>query len=48
MDEYREMVFPLLLGSGKRLFDSQGRPFSFKKVSSTLTEKGVLLNSYTV
>ena len=48
VDEYREMVFPLLLGSGKRLFDNQGRPFSFKKVHSSLTEKGVLLNTYTV
>lgn len=46
VDEYREMVFPLVLGSGKRLFDSQGKPFTFRQVSSRLTEKGVLLNIY--
>lgn len=47
VDEYREMVFPLILGSGKRLFDSQGKPFRFIGIQSKLTGKGVLLNTYT-
>lgn len=46
VDEYREMVFPLLLGKGKRLFDGEGNPFAFTKVKSSLSEKGVLLNTY--
>lgn len=47
VDEYREMVFPLVLGSGKKLFDSKGKPCAFSRVQSALTGKGVLLNVYT-
>lgn len=48
VDEYRQMVFPLVLGSGKRLFEGEGTPHTFKKVDSILTDKGVLLNTYSM
>ena len=47
VDEYREMVMPIVLGQGKRLFEGQGKPFSFSKLESRKTQKNVLLNTYT-
>lgn len=47
VDEFREMVMPIVLGSGKRLFEGKGKPFSFRKLESHKTEKNVLLNTYT-
>ena len=47
VDEYREMVFPIILGEGRKLFDSPGKQFAFSKVESRVTPKGVLLNTYT-
>ena len=46
VDEYREMVFPIVLGEGKRLFEGKGQPFKFKSVKSAVTPNNVLLNTY--
>jgi dihydrofolate reductase len=40
IDEYRLFIYPLLLGSGKRLFGSGTTPAALKPVSSVTTEKG--------
>ena len=44
IDEYRLMVFPLVLGSGKRLFAEA--PTDFKLKSSYTTSTGVLVLTY--
>jgi dihydrofolate reductase len=46
VDEYRLMIEPILLGSGKRMFpnDAQARPL--KLVSSMTTGTGVLICTY--
>ncbi|MGY3089841.1 dihydrofolate reductase [Hymenobacter sp. UYAg731] len=44
IDEYRLMVFPVVLGSGKRLFAEA--PTNFKLVSSHTTSTGVLVLTY--
>jgi dihydrofolate reductase len=48
VDEYREMVFPLILGKGKRLFENDGKPYKFSKLESSRTLRNVLLNTYSV
>lgn len=48
VDEYREMVFPIILGKGKRLFEGECKPFKFSKVESSTTARNVLLNTYRV
>lgn len=45
IDEYRLMVFPVVLGSGKRLF-AEGFGSDFKLVSSHTTSTGVLVLTY--
>lgn len=49
VDEYREMVFPIILGQGKKLFDqtSIATTRKFSRVDSAKTAKQVLLNTYT-
>lgn len=47
VDEYREMVFPIVLGEGKKLFEGAGKPFKFGNVVSIRTPRNVLLNTYT-
>lgn len=47
VDEYRQMVFPVVVGKGRRLFDGEVKPCQFSKVISVVTPKGVLLNTYT-
>ena len=47
VDEYREMVFPLILGSGKKLFAEGMKPRALNLMESRLTPRGVLLNTYT-
>ncbi|MBH8568012.1 dihydrofolate reductase [Microvirga sp. STS02] len=44
IDEYRLMVFPVVLGSGKRLFAEA--PTNFKLKSSHTTSTGVLVLTY--
>lgn len=46
IDEYRLWVFPLILGTGKRLFENGLPPRRFHLVESTATPDGVLLNTY--
>ena len=46
VDEYREMVFPLIAGKGKKLFQGASGSRAFSLLSSQSTKKGVLLNVY--
>lgn len=46
VDEMRLLVFPLVLGPGKRLFGSGARPAAFKLASSTVSPSGVVVASY--
>jgi dihydrofolate reductase len=46
VDEYRLMVFPLTLGSGKRLFAGGTAPTSLRLVSSDVSSKGVMIGIY--
>jgi dihydrofolate reductase len=41
VDEYRQLVFPVVLGSGKRLFPDGAATTGFKLVDSDVTSKGV-------
>jgi dihydrofolate reductase len=45
-DELYLLVYPLLLGPGKRLFDDRAQAASFRLESSTRTATGVLINRY--
>jgi dihydrofolate reductase len=46
VDEVVLMVYPVLLGRGKRLFSSQANPRELAFVSSQATSTDVLLNTY--
>ena len=46
IDEYRLMTFPVVLGTGKRLFGAGAAPAMLKLVSSTTTSKGVVVSVY--
>src|SRR5437667_10345891 len=46
VDEYRIWVFPLVLGEGKRLFESSVPPRGLTLVETRSTPKGVLINPY--
>jgi dihydrofolate reductase len=46
IDEYHMWVFPLVLGEGKRLFESGVPPRVFALVETRSTPKGVLINTY--
>lgn len=46
VDELRLMIYPVVLGRGKRLFGSNARPSAFTLVHSTSTPDGVLLTRY--
>jgi dihydrofolate reductase len=46
IDEYRLWTFPVLLGSGKRLFDSGTFPAGVELVESTTSSTGVVINRY--
>jgi dihydrofolate reductase len=46
VDEFRLMIFPLVLGSGKRLFGAGTIPASFEVTDSSTATTGVLLVNY--
>ena len=46
VDEYRMLVYPLVLGEGKRLFENGVPPGRLALVESRSTPKGVLINTY--
>ena len=46
IDEFRLMVFPLLLGPGKRLFGEGTLPAALKLVDSQVSGTGVTMNTY--
>lgn len=41
VDTYRLLVFPVVVGQGKRLFDEHSRPTAFRTVSRTATAGGL-------
>jgi dihydrofolate reductase len=46
VDEYRLWVFPLVIGSGKRLFSEGTIPSGLKLVDSHVSSTGVVIGSY--
>jgi dihydrofolate reductase len=46
VDEYRLMVFPVILGSGKRVFPDRDEKIPLKLADSQTFESGVQLNAY--
>jgi dihydrofolate reductase len=46
VDEYRVWIFPLVIGSGKRLFGDGTRPGALRLVDSQTTQTGVTINIY--
>lgn len=46
VDELRLLVYPILLGRGKRLFDDHARASAFRLEASKATSTGVLVNRY--
>src|SRR5690242_16608691 len=46
VDEYRLKIFPLVLGTGKRLFDGGTGPAGFEVTSSRVTPSGVIAATY--
>jgi dihydrofolate reductase len=46
VDEFRLMIFPLVLGSGKRLFADGAVPAALKLVDSKASSTGVVLATY--
>ncbi|SDQ35191.1 dihydrofolate reductase family protein [Pseudoxanthomonas sp. CF125] len=46
VDEFRLMIYPVVIGHGKRLFGDNAQPSSFTLTQSTRTAGGVLLARY--
>ena len=46
VDRYRLMIFPLVIGSGKRLFSEGTIPSGLKLVDSTASSTGVIMGTY--
>jgi dihydrofolate reductase len=46
VDEYRLMVFPIVLGSGKRLFGASADPINLILASSRALDSGTLILTY--
>ena len=46
VDEYRLMVFPVVLGAGKRLFANGTVPAGLRLVDSTVSTTGVMIGTY--
>jgi len=47
IDEYRVMIFPVVLGKGKRLFETGAPPRGLKLEKAQPTPAGVVLTTYT-
>ena len=46
VDEYRLWVFPVVIGSGKRLFSEGTVPAGLRLVDSTVSTTGVMIGTY--
>lgn len=46
IDEFRVLVFPVVIGSGKRLFADGAIPKQLKLVESTVSDSGVMMGIY--
>jgi dihydrofolate reductase len=46
VDEYRRWVFPVVIGSGKRLFSAGTIPSALKLVDSKVSSTGVVIGTY--
>jgi dihydrofolate reductase len=46
VDQYRLLLFPVVLGAGKRLFDEHGQHAAFALAASTVTSRGVVILNY--
>jgi dihydrofolate reductase len=46
IDEFRLKIFPLVLGTGKRLFDRGAVPAGLEVVSSQVLSSGVIVANY--
>jgi dihydrofolate reductase len=46
IDEYRLLTFPVVLGTGKRLFGAGAMPVTLQLVRSSTTSKGVVVSVY--
>jgi dihydrofolate reductase len=46
VDEYRLWVFPVVIGSGKRLFSDGAVPSALKLVDSKVSTTGVVIGTY--
>jgi dihydrofolate reductase len=46
IDEYLLMIYPLVLGSGQRLFDHHDHPAKLRLLASTPTTTGVIIATY--
>ena len=46
VDQYRLWIFPLVIGSGKRLFSDGTIPAALKLVDSTVSTTGVVIGTY--
>lgn len=46
VDEYRLLIFPVVLGEGKRLFAEGATPAGLKLTASTITDAGVAFLTY--
>ncbi|RJT39226.1 dihydrofolate reductase [Mesorhizobium waimense] len=46
IDEIRLMIFPLVLGKGKRLFGDDAMPAAFKLIKSQASTTGVIMATY--
>lgn len=47
VDEYRLLLFPIILGAGKRMFDDRGHLARFKLTDSIVAPSGVVILTYT-
>lgn len=46
IDEYNLWIYPVVLGGGKRLFESGAKPNALRLVASKVSTTGVLMNTY--
>ncbi|MGG6295634.1 dihydrofolate reductase family protein [Leptolyngbya sp. AN02str] len=46
IDEYRFLIFPVILGTGKRLFDNVEVPFTLRLIRSSTTSQGTVVCVY--